>query len=468
MAQDVVIEYVPNEKQALFHQASEDYVLYGGAKGGGKSCALVEEAIAWGYEHNGANMYIFRETYDALEQNIIREFKEKIPKELYKYNEGKHRAVLLNGTVINFRHVNSDADAAIYQGVSMDWLGIDELTKHSEKAVQILLSCLRSAKGYKPKFRATCNPGGKGHVWVRDTYILATDYGKKVIKDPIYGVTIRFIPATVYDNTVLMANDPVYVKRLENLPDNEKRAFLYGDWDIFEGRFFGEWNEKTHVVAPFDIPREWRKAVSIDWGFNDYCDVLWHAMDGDHVYTYRELHVKGKSVREVARDIKMLTGFDEKIDYYVGSPDMWQTRGTGETIGSQNIADIFASERIYFQKANNSRVVGWQVMREYMLNAKDETPKWKIFSSCQNIIRCLPLAQYDDDKMEDMSTEPHEITDALDSARYFFMTRPSSKRISMENKPMNYTPSEVEDFLSGSTKETRKHDSVDRRRVWKQ
>jgi phage terminase large subunit len=221
-------------------------------------------------------------------------------------------------------------------------------------------------------------------------------------------------------------------------------------------------------VAPFDIPREWRKAVSIDWGFNDYCDVLWHAMDGDHVYTYRELHVKGKSVREVARDIKMLTGFDEKIDYYVGSPDMWQTRGTGETIGSQNIADIFASERIYFQKANNSRVVGWQVMREYMLNAKDETPKWKIFSSCQNIIRCLPLAQYDDDKMEDMSTEPHEITDALDSARYFFMTRPSSKRISMENKPMNYTPSEVEDFLSGSTKETRKHDSVDRRRVWKQ
>lgn len=165
MAIDIRIDdkYVPNDKQRMFHEASEDYVLYGGAKGGGKSCALVEEAFAWGLEHPDANMYIFRETYDALEQNIIREWKEKIPKELYKYNEGKHRARLINGTVVNFRHVISEDVAATYQGTSIDWLGIDELTKHTERTVQILLSCLRSAKGFKPKFRATCNPGGKGH-----------------------------------------------------------------------------------------------------------------------------------------------------------------------------------------------------------------------------------------------------------------------------------------------------------------
>jgi hypothetical protein len=86
LEQQIVIDYVPNPRQALFHTASEDYVVYGGAKGGGKSVALVEEALAWGYEHPGANMYIFRETYDALDQNIIREFKQKIPGELYKYN----------------------------------------------------------------------------------------------------------------------------------------------------------------------------------------------------------------------------------------------------------------------------------------------------------------------------------------------------------------------------------------------
>ena len=467
MQKDVVIDYVPNPRQAEFHRASEDFVLYGGAKGGGKSCALVEECVAWGYEHPGANMYIFRETYDALDQNIIREFKDKIPAELYKYNEGKHVAKLLNGTIINFRFVANDEDATKYQGVSMDWLGVDELTKHSEKAIQILQSCLRSTK-YKPKFRATCNPGGKGHVWVRDTYILATDYGKKVIKDPTYDITIRFIPATVYDNEALMKNDPNYVKRLENLPENEKQAFLYGNWDIFEGRFFGEWNEKTHVIKPFEIPREWKKFVSIDWGYKDYCDVLWHAVDGDHIYTYRELHVKETSVRDVAHMIKSLMGFDEKIEYWVGSPDMWQTRGTGESLGSQNIADIFAAERIYFQKAKNDRIIGWQVMREYMLEARDKKPKWLIFSSCANIIRCLPLAQYDDKKIEDMATEPHEITDALDSARYFFMTRPSERKRELRQKLDGYTPGEIEDFLGGRKEEYRKkHDSVDRRRVWR-
>ena len=466
MQQEVKIEYVPNQKQAQFHASNEDDVLYGGAKGGGKSCALVEEANAWGYEHPGANMYIFRETYDALESNIIKEWKEKIPAELYKYNEGKHTAKLLNGTTINFRYCNDESDAEKYQGVSMDWLGIDELTKHTERAVQILRSCLRSTR-YKPKFRATCNPGGKGHVWVRDKYILATNYGEKIIKDPIYETTIKFIPATVYDNEVLMKNDPNYVKRLENLPENEKQAFLYGNWDIFEGRFFGEWDFKTHVIKPFEIPRSWKKYVSIDWGFKDYCDVLWFAVDGKHIYTYRELHVKETSVRDVAHLMKSLMNYDEKIEYYVGSPDMWQTRGTGDAMRAQNIADIFAEERIYFQKAQNSRIVGWQVMREHMLNTDDGTPKWQIFESCANLVRCIPLAQYDDKNIEDMATEPHEITDALDSARYFLMTRPSARKEKITRNTENYLPSEVEDFLGVKRDVEKKHDSVDRRRVWK-
>ncbi len=467
MKTKVSVDYVPNQRQALFHVATEDYVVYGGANGGGKSVPLDEEAFAWGYEHPGANMYIFRETYDALEQNIIREWKAKIPPELYKYNEGKHTARLLNGTIINFRYVSNEDDAAKYQGVSMDWLGIDELTKHTEKTVQILLSCLRSANGFKPKFRATCNPGGKGHVWVRDTYILPTNYGKKTVYDETFGVTLKFIPATVYDNEVLMKNDPAYVKRLENLPENEKQAFLYGNWDIFEGRFFGEWNEKTHVIKPFDIPRSWKRYVSIDWGYKDYCSVLWHALDGKHIYTYRELHVKETSVRDVAHMIKTLMSYDEKIEYWVGSPDMWQTRGTGDTIHGENIADIFASERIYWSKAENSRIVGWQVMREAMLTVEDGKPRWLIFDNCTNLIRCLPLAQYDDKNIEDMATEPHEITDALDAARYFLISRPGARKVAERIDTTNYTPTEVEDFLGGKKEMKKKHDSVDRRRVWR-
>lgn len=463
----IELKYVPNKRQTEFHTATEEYVLYGGAKGGGKSCALVHEAWTWGYEHPNANMYIFRETYDALEQNIIREWKEKIPAESYVYNEGKHTAKLLNGTIINFRYVENEDDATRYQGTSIDWLGIDELTKHTEKEVQVLLSCLRSAKGYKPKFRATCNPGGKGHVWVRDTYILPTKYGKEILTDETLGVRLRFIPATVYDNTVLMANDPTYVKRLENLPENEKQAFLYGNWDIFEGKYFGVWKEETHVVKPFNIPRGWKKYVSIDWGYNDYCEVLWHAVDGRRTYTYRELHIKETGVRDVARMIKRLTGWDEKIEYYVGSPDMWQTRGTGDKIQGENIADIFAREGIYWTKADNSRIIGWTVMREEMNNLEDGKPKWQIFSNCTSLIKCIPLAMYDDKKIEDIATEPHEITDPLDCSRYFFMSRPTGARAKFEQDTTGYTPTEIEDFIGRRANTIKKRDSVDRRRVWR-
>lgn len=138
MQREIKIEYVPNQKQAQFHSSGEDDVLYGGAKGGGKSCALVEEAHAWGYEHPGANMYIFRETYDALDSNIIREWKAKIPPELYRYNEGKHCAKLLNGTVINFRYCADEADAEKYQGVSMDWLRHRRVNEaHQERGTDI-------------------------------------------------------------------------------------------------------------------------------------------------------------------------------------------------------------------------------------------------------------------------------------------------------------------------------------------
>lgn len=468
MKQQVVLKYEPNARQTEFHKSGEDYVVYGGARGGGKTCALVWEALMWGLEHAGANMFIFRETYTALEQNVIREWKESIPQELYKYNESKHTARLVNGTTISFSFMNNLDDARKYQGSNIDWIGIDELTKHTEEEVQQILTCLRSAKGFRPKFRGTCNPGGVGHLWVKETYILPTEYGKKVIENKDYGITIKFIPATVYDNEVLMKNDPAYVKRLENLPENEKQAFLYGNWDIFEGRFFGEWTEKTHVIKPFDIPREWKKYVSIDWGYKDYCDVLWHAMDGRHIYTYRELHVKETSVRDVAYMIKSLMGYDEHIEYWVGSPDMWQTRGTGDKVQGENIAGIFANERIYWQKADNSRLVGWQVMREAMLEAEDKKPKWLIFSSCSNLVRCIPLAQYDDKNIEDMSTEPHEITDALDSARYFLISRPGAGRSVRKIDTSNYTPTEIEDFLGGKNKGIeRKHDSVDRRRVWR-
>lgn len=454
---DINIPYEPNKKQYMFHESDADEVVYGGAKGGGKSCALVMEALAYGLEYAGAEMYIFRETYDDLEANIIREWKEKVPKELYEYNEGKHFATLINGTVIKFRYIRNYADAEGYQGRSMDWVGVDELTKHEKRSIQVLLSCLRSPKGFPPKFRGTCNPGGIGHSWVKEDYIEATGYGEKVVIDEITSNTRMFIPAKVYDNEVLMKNDPKYVKRLENLPDKEKKAFLYGDWDIFEGQYFGEFKREIHVIEPFVIPEHWRKYITLDYGL-DMLAVLWIAIDEQgNAFAYKELYESNLIISEAAKRIKEVNGTDEIYKKYA-PPDLWNRRQ--ET--GKSAADIYKENGVVLTKTSNDRVQGWYNVKEWLkpYKSKDEQTgeeitiaSLRIFKNCLNLIRTLPQLQHDEKNPNDVATEPHELTHINDALRGFCITRPKPSIKPIEQK---FPIHSIEDRVYKNLKEKQK------------
>lgn len=430
----IEINYDPNIKQDTFHASDSDELVYGGAKGGGKSCALVMDALAYGLEHPKAKIYLFRETYDDLEANLISEMKEKWPEELYRYNESKHIATLYNGTRVYFRYIRNKQDAEGYQGRSMDYVGVDELTKFDESWIQTLLSCLRSPKGFPTRFRGTCNPGGRGHAWVKTKYIEGTKYGKKRIKDDITDNVIQFIPAQVYDNVVLMKNDPAYVKRLENLPENEKKAFLYGDWDIFAGQYFSDWRRNKHVCKPFKVPDHWRKWRSIDFGYNDHTAVLWYAADEDgRVYVYRELYIRETLATDVAKKVYELSrdGDEyEDIRYTVAGHDMWQKRGN-DFVAGENIAESFHNAGVFVEKADISRVVGWSRVREYLADASDGKPHLQVFESCGNLIRTLPLMIYDERRTEDVAD--HGEDHLPDSLRYGLMSRPiKSKPLAAE------------------------------------
>lgn len=432
---NINVNYKPNKRQALFHSCGADEVVYGGAKGGGKSCALVMEAIVWGFEHDGADMYMFRETYDDLEANLIKEFKAKVPKDLYTYSETKRIATLINGTTISFRYISNESDAEGYQGRSIDWIGIDELTKHTQRSVQLLLSCLRSPKGFKPKFRATCNPGGIGHTWVKDRYIDHTRKGEITYADNETGNIIAFIPATVYDNDVIMKNDPAYIRRLENLSENEKKAFLYGDWDIFEGQYFREFKRDIHIWEPFDIPQWWQRFISLDYGL-DCTAALWYAVDGQgRPYVYKELAVSGLTYSQAAKVI-LDKNSNDNYSYVVASPDLWnRQRESGES-GFELMVRAGLRSII---KANNSRVPGWRTLKEYLLPFTDEYGKERaklaIFSNCEELIRCLPLLQFDKKNPEDVSSNPHDITHLPESLRYGIMSRPQSGTTPIIEKP---------------------------------
>ncbi|MEG1501541.1 MAG: hypothetical protein RR396_06245, partial [Clostridiales bacterium] len=229
-----------------------------------------------------------------------------------------------------------------------------------------------------------------------------------------------FIPATVYDNSFLMKADPEYIRRLEELPSLERRAFLDGDWDLFAGQFFSEYRLALHGMKPFALPAHWRRFVSLDWGYNDPCAVLWHAVCDGHIYTYREFYQRQMTASQVAKKIKELS-LGEKIDYYVASPDMWQKRGSDSVYG-ENIADSFSGEGLYLLKADNARIIGWQRVREYLALAPDGKPFWRFFpDTCPNLGRTLPALVYDKHNVEDAAGgEDH----APESLRYALMSRP--------------------------------------------
>ena len=411
------IQYNPNPKQALFHSNGAQEVVYGGAKGGGKSCALVMETLAYALEYAGAVIYLFRETYDDLEANLIREWKEKVPQELYKYHESKHQATLINGSQVLFRYIRNDEDADGYQGRSMDFIGVDELTKHSEAAIQTLLSCLRSPKGFPPRFRGTCNPGGKGHVWVRKRYINATDKGHKTVVDPISGNEIAYIPARVYDNHILMQNDPAYVRRLENLPPAKRKAFLEGDWDSYEGQAFEEFSYDIHVCQPFLIPPHWKRWRSCDNGYTDPFAWYWLTVSEDGIiYIYRE-YTREYSDDKVtysdqARNVAKLSTYHdehgrlvpEKFSFTVVGHDAWNTSPLRED--GKTIVDFYHEGGVTgCVRAITDRRLRKGTWHEHLKPYWDEnnqryTAKVQIFSTCKKLIETLPQQLEDEDDPE--------------------------------------------------------------------
>lgn len=413
----IKIQYEPNPKQTRFHKCNATEAVYGGAKGGGKTCALVMEALAYGLENPGAIIYGFRETYDDLESNIIREWKDRVPAEIYKYNETKHIARLYNGSTYYFRYMKDKKDAEQYDGRSIDFIFIDELTKHEEASVQQILSCLRSPRGFKPRFRASCNPGGIGHAWVKKRYITPTLKGEKDYVDSETENTIAFVPATVYDNFAIMMNDPAYVRRLENLPPKKKQAFLYGDWDMYDGQAFEEFDTDIHVIEPFEVPDYCFRWVSVDNGHTDPFAWYWMFVD-EHglVYIYREF-TREKSDPKLTYTEQAKRVLDLSTHVRYDRSERIRVREPIQTVYAGH--DAFATHPMapgktiahFYQKAGLSPIVKsipdralrkatWhEYLNPFEFNG-ETVAKVRIFNNCEKLIETLPMLSEDEKDAE--------------------------------------------------------------------
>ena len=439
------MELQMTEKQRAFVEAGADEVLFGGAAGGGKSYGQLIDALLYALRYPGSRQLILRRTYPDLERSLIRVSLGLFPREVYRYNRSAHTGQFKNGSVIDFGYCDSEADVYRYQGAEYDTIRFDELTHFTESMYLYLISRLRGANPYPKQVKSSTNPGGVGHQWVKARFI---DIGPPGVEHRAENGTRIFLPSLVDDNIFLMEKDPDYKRRLENLEERDRRALLYGDWDLTEGRYFQEWDRSLHVLRPFAIPEDWRRYFVMDYGL-DMLAGYWIALDPrGWAYVYRELY-EGKDnglgagggghiVSEAARRIRELTPPGEKLYSRIAPPDLWnRQKDTG-----QSIAELFAREGLPLTRASNDRVMGWLALREWLRPTVDESGEpaagLRIFENCLNLIRCLPALQCDPKDPQDVAAEPHELTHGPDALRYFVAGRPRPGRLAAPPPRYNF------------------------------
>lgn len=337
----LMLEGFPSERQREFFLSRARHTAYGGARGGGKSWAMRRKFILLALRYPGLNLLLLRRTLPELRENHL------IPmqRELYGfavYNSAERVFRFPNGSRIKLGYCDTMQDVYQYQGQEYAVIGLEEATHFTEEQMRFLTTCNRTTrKDFSPRMYYTCNPGNVGHAWVKRLFI-----------DRLYAENENpndylFIPARIYDNKVLLDADPNYIRQLEALPEELRRAHLDGNWDVHAGQYFREFSRDRHVIEPFEIPSWWRRFRSMDWGYNDPCCVLWHAVDGENrVYTYRELYVRETRAGEVAAMVLELSR-GESISYTVASPDMWQKRGAvlsgAGGFEGETLAELFTS-----------------------------------------------------------------------------------------------------------------------------
>lgn len=412
------------------------------------------------------NAVMFRRTTVSSEDAIERS------KDIYrplggKLNETKLVWRMPHGGRVAFAYLDSIKDADEYQGRNVTDAWVEEVGQYPDPApIDRLFGVLRSASGVPVQMVVTGNPGGAGQHWVAARYQLIPfpDRPKIIVKKLANGAEhkIAVIPGRITDNRVLLDSDPGYINRLHLVGSQALvRAWLDGDWTAIEGAFFDEWSPSKHVVSPFEVPAEWARFRSMDWGSAAPFSVGWWAIAADAtahdghtiprgaLVRYREWYGAsgpGKglklSAQEVADGIKLREA-GEKISYGVLDPAAFAEDG------GPSIAERLAQRGVFFRPADNKRVSqrgamgGWDIMRA-RLKGQDGVPMLYVFSTCRDFIRTVPVLQHDQARPEDLDTSAED--HAADEARYGCMSRPWSPSLPEPKRAPRdrYEPRETE------------------------
>ncbi len=481
----VALGYHAFPKQREFHECGAKYRLFGGAAGPGKSKALLMEAILQANETPNANTLLLRRTFPELEGSLLLYFRRDVPRELYaSFNEAKHTVTWRNGSTTRFGYSQSENDIYQYQSSEFLFIGIDELTHFTLRQWQFLTSRNRCpVRDAFPNMAGATNPGNIGHAWVKSFFI---------DKQPAPGMEPReydasdyaFISARVWDNPIY-ANDSSYLKSLEQLPDFYRRAFLDGDWSVFAGQYFTNFDPSRSVIRAERIEAAawWPRWISVDWGFEHPAAVYWHsaapniseghrhrpgesdahghgdglsaknvwvpkAGDADPrtapwsasaqpraaspvvdaaaptTITYREFIAQHLSPRVLATEIIERSRARDGRAEKIDAVYLSPdafARRTDESSIAEQIGDVLHSAGLPRPVPADNDRIGGWMLMYQMLDAGE----WLIADSCPELIRTLPELVRDEANVEDIAK--HDGDDAADAARYGLKSRATSR-----------------------------------------
>jgi hypothetical protein len=433
--------------QTEFLAATEREVLYGGSAGGGKSFAMVVDPMRY-FGSENFNGILLRRTNDELRE-LIRSTQLLYPKAFpgAKWSESKKSWTFPSGANFWMTYLERDDDVLRYQGQAFTWIGFDELTQYpTPMPWNYMRGRLRSAdKSLIPflSMRATTNPGGPGHGWVKEMFIdpappmvpfPATDERGEIILVPVgdtdfpeeqWGKPLfmrKFIPASLKDNPSLDHN---YKANLLSLPEHLRRQLLDGDWSIVAGAAFPEFRSHIHTCEPFDVPDEWRRFRSCDFGYSarSASAVHWYAIDPNNtLWLYRELYVNQLTGQALAQRV-LEAEAGEKIAYGVLDSAVWENKGqSGPSIAEEMIRAGCRWRPA--DKGPGSRVAGKNRIHELLkVDPFTGKPALMIFNNCRKIIaglQVIPVCPDGTDDIDKKYADDH----AYDSLRYGVMTRP--------------------------------------------
>lgn len=456
--------------------------LLHGNRGGGKTDVLIMDflqgvGVGYGPDYKGL---LLREATTEL-GDVISKTRKWIPRifPTANYNASKKIWTFPEGETLWLNYARTEEDYEQYHGHEYPWIGWEELTNHALPNVYLkLMSCNRSSNPkIKKKYRATCNPSGPGHQWVKQRFIDKTLPGRiyreevefeypgtdgKMVKETAI-VSRTHVQSFQSENKSLMDADPMYMANIFAMTrDNDmlKKAWIDGSWDLIIGGFFTDvWDKDTHILEPFTPPSSWKLIRSFDWGSSKPWAVTYgfeangeQPAYGDYPFIPKDSIIIPSEVygwtgeanvgdQATSQEIAQRTLTIDKalqreygIKCFPGPADtaIWEVRdGT-------SIAQNLSSHGLRWTKAYKgpgSRISGWALIRQMLGAAKRgelEAPHLYFFPAAQHHIRTLPLMQRDKKKPEDIDTDLED--HAMDSTRYLLsrkMTRLKRRKVGM-------------------------------------